>query len=109
MRLRFFFESFDSSFFYEGKPNSPKKQRNNWYFGCLLSYCILPLLTGCFTMSHGSRPLSPDKFSPSQKTARGTRAMVACAHPEASQVGRQVLQQGGNAIDAMVAVSLSLR
>ncbi|MGH7645456.1 MAG: gamma-glutamyltransferase, partial [Gemmatimonadales bacterium] len=38
----------------------------------------------------------------------GSRAMVVTAHPVASQVGADVLRQGGNAIDAAVAVGFAL-
>ena len=35
-------------------------------------------------------------------------AMVVCAHPVAAQVGKNILQQGGNAIDAAIATELAL-
>src|SRR5687768_8186602 len=35
-------------------------------------------------------------------------AMVVCAHPLASRVGLEVLQDGGNAVDASIAVQLAL-
>ena len=35
-------------------------------------------------------------------------AMVVCAHPEAAQVGRNILFKGGNAIDAAVGVHFAL-
>ncbi|MBX7125993.1 MAG: gamma-glutamyltransferase, partial [Cyclobacteriaceae bacterium] len=51
----------------------------------------------------------PDKKLPSGISGKtGDSAMVVCAHPLAAAVGKAVLQRGGNAIDAAVAVQLSL-
>jgi gamma-glutamyltranspeptidase/glutathione hydrolase len=40
--------------------------------------------------------------------ARGSKAAVVTAEPRATQIGLDVLQKGGNAVDAAVAVALAL-
>lgn len=42
------------------------------------------------------------------KTAIANNGIIVSAHPEATQVGLEILKQGGNAIDAMVAVHFAL-
>ncbi|AQS55827.1 gamma-glutamyltransferase [Novibacillus thermophilus] len=43
-----------------------------------------------------------------EQTAEGDLGMVVTAHPLASKVGAEVLERGGNAVDAAVAVQLAL-
>jgi gamma-glutamyltranspeptidase / glutathione hydrolase len=46
--------------------------------------------------------------SASAEVARGSRGIVSSGHPLATEAGLQVLKNGGNAIDAAVAVALTL-
>ena len=53
---------------------------------------------GAWRVEAGSRP-------DQRPEAYGLRGMVACAHPVATFVGLGVLQRGGNAFDAAIAVA----
>ncbi|MEP6687485.1 MAG: gamma-glutamyltransferase [Gemmatimonadales bacterium] len=48
------------------------------------------------------------KYAGRARLAEGARAMVVAGSPIASQVGREILQQGGNAVDAGVAVGFAM-
>jgi len=58
------------------------------------------LLPGCVTRR-------PDVYAV-RKSATSKKGMVVSAHPLASEAGLLVLRQGGNAVDASVAVQLAL-
>ncbi len=61
---------------------------------------ILFLWSGCIQQSEAPYTI--------EKTATGTSAMVVTAHPLATEIGVQVLKDGGNAIDAAIAVQFAL-
>src|SRR5258707_2237712 len=77
---------------------------------------ILPLfvLAACSSASRAQSPPRPAPWPATWALAgRGVavtapHAMVTTGHPLATEVGRRILQQGGNAIDAAVAVGFAL-
>lgn len=91
-------------------------------FPCRLRYLILTLAVTLGLMTAASVPaeLSQVQAAPahadvckSSRThpgadARGTRFMVATAHPLATEIGCAILERGGNAVDAAVAVQIAL-
>ncbi|MBA3343775.1 MAG: gamma-glutamyltransferase [Gemmatimonadales bacterium] len=48
------------------------------------------------------------QYSGEARVSEGSKAMVVSGHPLASEVGRDILKQGGNAVDAAVAVGFAL-
>lgn len=73
------------------------------------------LLSLSFLCSLGSAALSAQsgiaptwRYRDSSRVALGAHAMVVSGRPVASQVGREILEQGGNAVDAAVAVGFAL-
>ena len=71
---------------------------------------ILPLIALAGLGCGHARPagLFPASWTLESKPVTAPRAMVVTAQPLATQAGLEILQQGGNAIDAAVAVGFAL-
>ena len=61
---------------------------------------------GVLPAQEGANPAWP--LRDSIRTVTGARAMVVSGSPLASHVGRDIIEQGGNAVDAAVAVGFAL-
>ena len=69
---------------------------------------LLPLsiyLNSCISTTSSKPPATQYN---SHKTALADSAVVSTAHPLATKVGLDILKQGGNAIDAAIAVQFAL-
>ena len=71
----------------------------------LMAACAAPSAAPVAPMP-GVAPAWP--FSGKARVTNGINAMVVTGSPLASEVGRDILQQGGNAVDAAVAVGFAL-
>src|SRR6476469_5542962 len=73
-----------------------------------LLYCCICVLSACATTkSPESTSFDPYQYS-STKAVTAAKGMVVSAHPLASAVGIEIMQQGGNAVDAAIATQLAL-
>src|SRR5262245_18753036 len=71
----------------------------------LVASLLLATLAGCHA---ASPPASPSPSWGRARTATAASAMVVSGNPIASEVGRDILRRGGNALDAAVAVAFAL-
>ncbi|HEV8599820.1 MAG TPA: gamma-glutamyltransferase [Gemmatimonadales bacterium] len=67
------------------------------------------LLSATVHAQDGTQGINPAwRHAGKSKVTEAPRAMVVSANPIASEVGRNILQRGGNAVDAAVAVGFAL-
>ena len=69
------------------------------------------LLLFCLPLSiflHSCKTVKPFTEYQAHKTVMADKAVVSAAHPLASTVGLDIIKQGGNAIDAAIAVQFAL-
>lgn len=76
---------------------------------------IIYLIPCLVALWHGAGAAADTRAAPEPATGTGTKQsvtarefMIAAAHPRAARVGYEVLERGGHAVDAMVAVQLML-
>ena len=69
-----------------------------------IAYFFIPLSI-FFVSCHVNKPFTDYK---AQKTVMADKAVVSAAHPLATKVGLDIIKQGGNAVDAAVAVQFAL-
>jgi len=70
-------------------------------FTCVPRFSLVALLIFSVRLCSGDVPVFVEPVT-------GAHTMVVAGHPEAAQAGAEVLKAGGNAMDAAVAVSLTL-
>ncbi|PTM58287.1 gamma-glutamyltransferase [Desmospora activa] len=74
----------------------------------ILSVIVIVGMTGVYVNESFGKKQEPDSRSLSVSTGKQRNYGVATAHPLATEVGTRVLAEGGNAVDAAIAVSYAL-
>lgn len=74
---------------------------------CFRSFAGITLLVFCLFIQPATAQISRYHYTIDKK-AEGSSGAVVSAHPLASKIGRDMLQQGGNAFDAAIATQLAL-
>ena len=65
-------------------------------------------LSACLVLASGPALAWQPAAAGYQETARGTKGMIAAVEPFAAEAGLEIFRQGGNAVDAAVAVAFAL-
>jgi gamma-glutamyltranspeptidase / glutathione hydrolase len=102
----------------QGRSARPRRARAQWFLA--LSFALGTSLAGC---SAPPPPCAPGKIEASDSavaapeaatgrqvsvSVRAQRHMIVAANPLAAEAGREILRQGGSAVDAAIATALVL-
>jgi gamma-glutamyltranspeptidase/glutathione hydrolase len=68
---------------------------------------IVVLWGGTLSAQERDQPEGPSGFTP-RRAATAVKHMAAAAHPSAAEAGREILRQGGSAVDAAIAMQMVL-
>jgi len=79
------------------------KKISNQYFSVLIALILIGQ-SACSTDQDSQEPIAISN----KKEARSLYGMVASSHPLATEAGKSILENGGNAVDAAVATAFAL-
>src|SRR4051812_28463538 len=68
---------------------------------------VVVLWGGSAVAQERSEPEGPSGFTP-RRAVTAVKHMAVAAHPSAAEAGREILRQGGSAVDAAIAMQMVL-
>ena len=83
-------------------------QRYGWRGRKLAALLLAGVVAGCAPQSTPTAPEAATGLAPSRPPVFAVTQMVVAANPLAAETGRQILRDGGSAVDAAIAVQMVL-
>ena len=90
------------------KTGSSAASRNGWPARLAAILVTISVSVSAFAQTPRPQPEGPSGTAAPRPAVVAERQMVAAANPVAADVGRQILRQGGSAVDAAIAMQMVL-